>query len=118
MLSVKHISLSGEEHIYLAARIRYTPKDHDADRVSTPATVWVDDLPLTGGTVFVMNDAGKTVARYDIGASMVPLDAAPDPRPYRRARGAIIGRASDVTAEEYSDGIAAAMNAELAARGL
>jgi hypothetical protein len=75
-----------------------------------------------------MNDLGKTVARYDIGASMVPLDAEPDAllgpmherdaRPYRRARGAIIGRASDVAAEEHSEGIAAAVNAGLTARGL
>lgn len=39
------------------------------------APIGAPELPLTGGTVFVMNDNGKTVGRYDLGASMIPLEA-------------------------------------------
>jgi len=82
MLTVKHIRLSGEEALYETPTARYTPGPDEqkagAGSTNDPATVWITkrdgfDFPLTGGTVFVMNEAGKTVARYDIGASMVPV---------------------------------------------
>lgn len=84
MLTVKHISLSGEEMIYPTPLANYTPDFNKnivgaSPRPHTPETVWIDQhndgsrQPLTGGTVFVMNEHGKTVARYDLGASMVPL---------------------------------------------
>lgn len=92
MFLVKHISLSGHEDLYQTPTIRYAP------RCSTdPATLWIQPVgvaqppalgiqigapsahyPLTGGTVFVMNENGKTVARYDLGASMIPLEADPN----------------------------------------
>lgn len=78
MLTVKHIRLSGAEDLYPSPTVRYSPGE-DKQTHGHPATVWITkadgfELPLTGGTIFVMNDFGKTVARYDIGASMVPLD--------------------------------------------
>ena len=87
MLTIKHISLSGDEMLYLSPAANYTPERNRPDSLAksngpySPATVWIDERndghrqPLTGGTVFVMNDKGSTVARYDLGASMVPLDA-------------------------------------------
>ncbi len=73
MLTVKHIRLSGEEDIYQSATVRYSPGE-DKSTHGFPASVFLDlGEPLTGGTVFVMGDSGKTVARYDLGASMVPL---------------------------------------------
>lgn len=75
MLTVKQIHLSGLETIRLAKQVEYEPNG----RV-TPGQreVWVtlpngDGEVLAGGTVFVMNDLGKTVTRYDMGASQVPL---------------------------------------------
>jgi hypothetical protein len=78
MLTVKHISLSGDEVLYQAHECTFSPATDDG---LCPNTVWVggdDKTPLTGGTVFVMNDNGKTVARYDLGASQIPLGADPD----------------------------------------
>jgi hypothetical protein len=85
MLSVRHIQLSGHEDIYLTPRVSFQPEmdnpsqNNAVPTVSkTPTTIWIDcpggaTKALNGGTIFVMNDAGKTIARYDIGASMVPL---------------------------------------------
>lgn len=78
MFTLKHIRLSGDEDLYTSATVRYSPGDDVRAVPPSPPTVWIEEkpgapgIPLTGGTVFVMNDAGKTVARYDIGASMVP----------------------------------------------
>jgi hypothetical protein len=75
MFTVKHISLTGSEEIHQSNACRFTPERHQltSDQPpNSPATVWIDTGPLTGGTVFVMNDAGKTVSRYDLGGSMVP----------------------------------------------
>lgn len=75
MFIVKHIGPSGAEKLHQTPTIRYSPglAPIDAGYVSpAPATVWVRDkadepeFPLTGGTVFVMNDNGKTVARYNL----------------------------------------------------
>ena len=78
MMTVKHITLSGEETVFQTTSARFTPVKQGHEDAAPP-TVWFEadgvERPLTGGTVFVMNDHGKTVARYDIGASMVPLDA-------------------------------------------
>lgn len=78
MMTVKHITLSGAETLFQTKQARFTPAKQGESDVAPP-TVWFEaengaELPLTGGTVFVMNDSGKTVARYDIGASMIPLD--------------------------------------------
>lgn len=86
MFTIKQISISGEECIFRATAVRYTPGGYrDPSMASgtpppsaTPATVWIDERPLTGGTVFVMNEAGKTVSRYDLGASPVPLNPTVD----------------------------------------
>lgn len=106
MFTIKHIHLDGQEDVLDVAAVRYSPAhgpiagtviwadkpSMDARDIeiqpSTPTTVWITEAgwaerPLTGGTVFVMNSNGKTVARYDLGASSVPIvgDGLSDPRP-------------------------------------
>ncbi len=87
MMTVKHITLSGEEFVYPTSHVNFVP----ASAVGQQGTnseykpkdaVWRYDadgraFELSGGTVFVMNEHGKTVARYDIGASMVPIGDVP-----------------------------------------
>lgn len=81
MMTIKHITLSGEEFIYATTHVNLVPVAAREKPVGGPTTsdiVWHYDAdgrshPLQGGTVFVMNEHGKTVARYDIGASMVSL---------------------------------------------
>lgn len=81
MMTVKHITLSGEEFIYPTTHVNYVPGGHPPSlngSEAPPETLWIyghDDRarPLTGGTCFVMNEHGKTVSRYDLGASMVGL---------------------------------------------
>ena len=68
MFTVKHIRLSDEEDIYESEEVKFTPFNVGQ---ATPPTVWVDGRPITGGTVFVMNGHGQTVARYDLGGSNV-----------------------------------------------
>lgn len=73
MFTAKHISLSGIEEIHEAAEVRYIPgADHSTH--GDPAVVDIGTKRLQGGTVFVMNQFGKTVSRYDLGASPIPLD--------------------------------------------
>ena len=80
MLTVKHITLSGEEFVYATSHVNFVPA---SAKNCAPAvdSLWIYDgaderaRELCGGTIFVMNERGSTVARYDIGASMVPLGA-------------------------------------------
>jgi hypothetical protein len=75
MFTVKHIHLDGSEEIHETEKVRFTPAGSDLSPTtsSAPDTLWIDSGPLTGGTLFVMNASGKTVSRYDLGASFVPL---------------------------------------------
>lgn len=78
MLTVKHISLCGKETIYPAFTVEFRPAD-SKPKQEPPAKNSVVAFTeshyvvaeLGDGTVFVMNEHGKTVSRYDIGASMV-----------------------------------------------
>jgi len=91
MLTVKHIALSGRETIHLAHEVTFIPTDaasnmktrspiesaHEGGRLEIVTPYHVPGEPgghvmgLEGGTVFVMNEVGKTVSRYDLGASNV-----------------------------------------------
>lgn len=78
MMSVKHISLSGHEQIHSAESLHFTPALESADGTTGSAAVLrlnrgEASTELRGGTAFVMNEQGRTIARYDLGASMVPL---------------------------------------------
>lgn len=83
MFTVKHVRFSGEEELHQTVTARYTPSNRNAKATEvpepseTPETLWIDSGPLTGGTVFVMNENGKTVSRYDLGASMVAFGRDP-----------------------------------------
>ena len=88
MFTIKHVRLCGEEQITQVETVRFVPaKIGTQGQSETPPTLWVaergfDERPVTGGTVFVMNEQGKTVSRYDLGASPVPIigDGLNDPR--------------------------------------
>lgn len=87
MMSVKHITFRGEEFIYPTSHVNYVPASAIND-AGSPDTVWIyppdqPALPLNGGTIFVMNEHGKTVSRYDIGASAVPLGSFHSAKPPR-----------------------------------
>lgn len=82
MFTIKHITLNGSETLYYHANVRYEPEgisqgvcEEKGAYKSPPRILLQGHEPpwLDGGTVFVMNDLGKTVARYDLGASNVPL---------------------------------------------
>jgi len=64
MFHLKHIQPSGHEVLMSAVQVTFEP-----DTGAGYETVWRHDEsgqahPLTGGAVYVMNDAGNTVARY------------------------------------------------------
>jgi hypothetical protein len=81
MLTVKQVHLSGIETIRLAKHVEFEPEaiQKSSETPCPSGNRILITLPdgggetLYGGTVFVMNDVGKTVSRYDLGASMVPL---------------------------------------------
>lgn len=88
MLTVKHIHLSGREEIVLTRRASYQPEGVPHSTVGNPSEpedmrcCLIEDFDgsttrIFGGTVFVMNDLGKTVSRYDLGASMASMDHNP-----------------------------------------
>lgn len=104
MFTIKHITLSGTEIIYSGEHIRFEPEGlcvSTNPNSSSPAMVSFfhakgHQVEIGGGTVFVMNDAGKTVARYDLGASPVPIvgDGLSDPRVRGLATASKIGVAA------------------------
>jgi len=87
MLTVKQITLSGIEFLWEAVNVQFMPSIAGATHAADPIPAEVhfnqpgggDQIRIGGGTVFVMNDHGKTVSRYDLGASEVPLVAGIDP---------------------------------------
>lgn len=56
MLTLKHITPEGES-AFGVERVRF-------DKASN--TVFADQMPITSGRVFVMNDKGATVAKYEL----------------------------------------------------
>jgi hypothetical protein len=87
MLTVKHITIADQEHLYEALSVSYEPGGA-CSTLTGPAPARLiaylkdGETHIQGGTVFVMNENGKTVSRYDLGASSVPIvgDGLSDPR--------------------------------------
>lgn len=77
MFTVKHTSPTWEDNLYTAAGVRFCPRQI-ASNSDIPETVWVRDaelrveFPITDGVVYVMNDAGSTVSKYDLEANRRP----------------------------------------------
>ena len=75
MLTVKHISPSGDEVICLAREVRKSPKVSPTGTGSLGAagSLWIDEPDGSTrclgswGTFYVMNEQGSTVAKYDFG---------------------------------------------------
>jgi hypothetical protein len=76
MFTVKHIGSFGQEELFQTPTFSYSP-GINANEGGVP-TVYVErgdsELDITGGMVFVMNDSGKTVARYKLGVSADDAD--------------------------------------------
>lgn len=73
MMSLKHVALSGEEYVYPTTHVNFIPA---AVKNCAPATagLWRYDEDgraheIDNGLVFVMNEHGRTVARYMISAN-------------------------------------------------
>jgi hypothetical protein len=79
MLTVRHVEESGYEHVFPAKSIDYTPASTDAETKTNGSTLYgvvcafgVGDASvsdddcnrMSNGTIYVMNDAGRTVATY------------------------------------------------------
>lgn len=79
MLTLKHLAPSGSESIYEAAEVFFQPDEsaglaqptgtaaHSLGIVSYKIDGTGIFQGLTGGYVYVMNEAGSTVAKYDLG---------------------------------------------------
>lgn len=114
MLTVKHIGLHGSESLYQAYEVSFEPHP-DAAKTLTRSPIEADHaggtvtltkppmnqgelgrymLGLVEGTVFVMNETGKTVARYDLGASPVPYKTYSG---YDPLTGTVTGKPADFT---------------------
>lgn len=73
MMTLKHITLKGEEFVYPTTHVNYVPVGSNgyAGQDTPPTTLWRYDpegsaAPITEGSVYVMNEHGKTVARYTL----------------------------------------------------
>jgi hypothetical protein len=100
MLTVKYIDLQGNETVFATQEVRYVPNDG----IESGGHVWFDrpdgkaEGVLAGvscGSVFVMNEAGKTVATYRLG----------DPSAKASAVGITLG-APDMPTVTWSAGMA------------
>ena len=91
MLTVKHIETTGHETIWPAIRVTFQPKmnfqckpipegcDAAGDRAPV---IWIDRMGERGlvdtinigstGSFYVMNEHGKTIAKYDLGGWDAP----------------------------------------------
>lgn len=95
MLTVKHIAVSGHETIWPATRVSYQPKlardkkpaalDCDSSG-DIPATIFIDRMSGerglldtldigAEGSFYVMNEQGKTIAKYDLGTVLDRMSA-------------------------------------------
>lgn len=72
MLTVRHVEQNGYEAVREVREVWLDPPAHSDDKPSKYDLHAQPDgaeppLHFASGTVFVMNSAGKTVARYDLG---------------------------------------------------
>lgn len=77
MLTIKHVAISGDETVRQAMEVRLAhepiPQDDQLTSADThKARVYADlednaTVQIESGTVYVMNDAGATVSKYDLG---------------------------------------------------
>lgn len=64
MLTVKHITPEGET-TFGVERVRFVADEKTGHGAPRPV-LYADGMPLTGGRVFVMNDKGSTVGKYEL----------------------------------------------------
>lgn len=79
MLTIKHIEPTGHETIWPAIRVTYQP---ESDFERAPPKMWIDRMGERGlvdtidigsaGSFYVMNEQGKTIAKYDLGGWAKP----------------------------------------------
>lgn len=67
MLTVKHRLPSGHEYVVETKRVSYQPSGENQSR-----TIFIENedgsvAPFESGIFYVMNDAGNTVAKYNLG---------------------------------------------------
>lgn len=77
MMTIKHIDLSGKEFVYPTTHINFVPGDRNGTTTTSPI-VWRYDEEgcaheIDNGTVYVMNEHGRTVARYNL-TVVLPYD--------------------------------------------
>jgi hypothetical protein len=84
MFTIKHISPRGNEALYAATEVSYThaPGAERLGRLASEpnGSVWFKSPTTDGllaelqeGSVYVMNDKGATVAKYDLGGWPAPV---------------------------------------------
>ena len=76
MISVRHIGVGGLEQIHSAEHLHFTPEIRGAGGEVEAANLRLvtgeREMTLKGGTAFVMNEAGRTIAKYDLSPSRWP----------------------------------------------
>ena len=65
MLTIRHIEASGHEEIVTTSRVSYHPRTPDITRECVFwETTSGQTIEMDSGTVYIMNENGKTVAVY------------------------------------------------------
>ncbi len=82
MLTIKQVTPLGHEYVYEARMVSFSPKHYFEDASGGKGalldTLFLDipgqpEYPMSLGTVYVMNDAGKTVSVYHLGGFPEPI---------------------------------------------
>lgn len=76
MLTIKHITPSNEEFVYPTTHVNFVPQDAKA-AVTGFDSLWRYDNDgraheIVDGVAYVMNESGKTVARYHLNGPVAP----------------------------------------------
>jgi hypothetical protein len=71
MLTVRHIAPNGFEMIVQCEQVSFTPEGYIDDANRARPEVFIEKkgetmIPISDGEIYVMNDAGKTVASYHL----------------------------------------------------
>lgn len=73
MLTIRHIEVSGHEEIMTTPRVSYHPRTPEMTRECVFwETVSGQTIEMDSGTVYVMNENGKTVAVYRFADCVAP----------------------------------------------
>lgn len=78
MMTIKHVDARGQEYVYPTTHVNFVPADAK-NCAPADSSLWRYDedgraYEISTGRAYVMNEHGKTVARYELSTDKPPVD--------------------------------------------